>query len=177
MDVDIDRFTLILADRLAAIVPAGFSVTAHDGMLWYSAMPGKFPGQQGDYRVGGSGTYVRDNFGVHGETAEEQLAGPAAQALDELQDFVDEATHDPWPGNRTPPQARAAGPRRDPRAGTASLVRRVRVGNGRGPCVRANTASRPSARNPMTALTQTSQKFSLEDSRNADGFRDLSLHH
>lgn len=106
MDVDIDRFTLILADRLAAIVPAGFSVTAHDGMLWYSAVPGRFPGQQGDYRVGGSGTYVRDNFGVHGETAEEQLAGLAAQALDELQDFVDEATHDPWPGSRTPPRAR-----------------------------------------------------------------------
>jgi len=107
VDVDIDRFALILADRLAAIVPAGFSVTAHDGMLWYSAVPGKFPGQQGDYHVGSSGTYVRDNFGVHGETAEEQLAGLAAQALDELQDFVDEATHDPWPGSRTQPQARA----------------------------------------------------------------------
>ena len=107
MDVDIDRFALILAERLAAIVPAGFSVTARDGMLWYSAGPGMFPGQRGDYRVGSSGTYVRANFGVHGETAEEQLAGLAAQALDELQDYVDEATHEPWPGTRAQPQARA----------------------------------------------------------------------
>ena len=95
----------MLADRLAAIVPAGFSVTARDGMLWYSAAPGMFPGQQGDYRVGSSGTYVQANFGVHGETTEEQLAGLAALALDQLQDFIDEATHDPWPGTRTPPQA------------------------------------------------------------------------
>jgi hypothetical protein len=107
VDVDIDRFALILAERLAAIVPAGFSVTARDGMLWYSAGPGMFPGQRGDYRVGSAGTYVRANFGVHGETAEEQLAGLAAQALDELQDYVDEATHEPWPGTRAQPQARA----------------------------------------------------------------------
>lgn len=97
----------MLADRLAAIVPAGFSVTARDGMLWYTAAPGKFPGQQGDNRIGSSGTYVRDNFGVHGATAEEQLAGLAAQALDELQDFIDEATHEPWPGSRSQPRARA----------------------------------------------------------------------
>ena len=31
----------------------------------------------------------------------------AAQALSELQDYVDEATHEPWPGKRTPPQAYA----------------------------------------------------------------------
>jgi len=28
-------------------------------------------------------------------------------ALDELQDYVDEATHDPWPGRIRPPEARA----------------------------------------------------------------------
>jgi len=28
----------------------------------------------------------------------------AAQALDELQDYVDEASHDPWPGTGTPPR-------------------------------------------------------------------------
>ncbi len=31
--------------------------------------------------------------------------GVAAQALDELQDYADEATHEPWPGERTPPRA------------------------------------------------------------------------
>lgn len=107
MDVDIDRFASFLADRLAAIVPEGFSVTARDGMLWYSATPGKFPGQQRDYQVGSSGTYVRANFGMHGGTAEDHVAGLAAQALDELQDFISEATHEPWPGSRSQPQARA----------------------------------------------------------------------
>ena len=107
MDVDADALTLILADRLARIVPAGFHVEAGDGMLWYSADPGRFPGQQGDYCVGMSGTYVRDNLEAHGETAEDRIAGVAAQALDELQDYVDEATHDPWPGDKTPPRAYA----------------------------------------------------------------------
>jgi hypothetical protein len=107
VDVDIDRFARILADRLAAIVPAGFSVTARDGMLWYTAAPGKFPGQQGNYWVGSAGTHFRANFGLHGETAEEHVAGSAEQALDELQDFIDEATHDPWPGSRIPPRPHA----------------------------------------------------------------------
>ena len=92
---------------MAAIVPAGFHVEAADGMLWYSADPGRFPGQLGNYRVGRSGTYVRENFDAHGQTDEERIAGVAAQALDELQDYIDEATHDPWPGERTPPRAHA----------------------------------------------------------------------
>ncbi len=47
---------------------------------------------------------MRDNFEVHGQTIGDRLAGIAAQALDELQDYVDEATQDPWPGTRTPPR-------------------------------------------------------------------------
>jgi len=35
--VNADDFTAFLADRLAAIVPAGFRVEARDGWLWYSA--------------------------------------------------------------------------------------------------------------------------------------------
>jgi hypothetical protein len=105
MDVDVDRLTQMLAARMAAIVPAGFRVEALDGMLWYSAEDGRFPGQLGDYRVGRAGSHVRDNFEAHGETAGERIAGVAAQVLDELQDYVDEATHDPWPGERTPPRA------------------------------------------------------------------------
>ena len=107
MDVDADALTLILADRLARIVPAGFHVQADNGMIWYSADPGRFPGQQGDYSVGRSGTYVRDNLEAPGEAAEDRIAGIAAQALDELQDYVGEATHKPWPGEKTPPRAYA----------------------------------------------------------------------
>jgi|SRR5579864_7340287 hypothetical protein len=89
---------------MAAIVPAGFHVEAGDGMLWYSADEGRFPGQLGNYGVGKSGTFVRDKFDGHGGTVADRLAGAAAQALDELQDFVDEASHDPWPGERTTPR-------------------------------------------------------------------------
>lgn len=53
--MDVDAFTALLADRLAAIVPAGFGVRVGDGMLWCSTGEGSFPGQQGDYRVGRSG--------------------------------------------------------------------------------------------------------------------------
>jgi hypothetical protein len=93
MTVDVDRFAGILAQRLAAIVPEGFHVEAGDGMLWYSADDGRR-----------SGTYMRDNFGVYGETDEDNLAGLTVQALDELQDYVSEATHDPWPGTTTQPR-------------------------------------------------------------------------
>jgi hypothetical protein len=105
MDSDPDRLTVTLGARLAAIVPDGFHVGAADGMLRYSAEQGRFPGQLSDFRVGMMGTDVRDNLRAHGDTAEDQVAGVAAQALDELQDYVDEASHDPWSGTRTPPRA------------------------------------------------------------------------
>ena len=106
--VDADRLAELLADRLTAIVPPGFHVEAADGMLWYSADQGRFPGQQGDYCVGRAGTHIRANLGVHGDTDADHLAGLAAQALDELQDYISEATHDPWPGTtaQPPPYAR-----------------------------------------------------------------------
>lgn len=84
VDAGVDRLTQVLAGRLAAIVPEGFQVEASDGILWYSADHGRFPGQRGERPV-----------------------RAAAQALSELQDYVDEATHEPWPGKRTPPQAYA----------------------------------------------------------------------
>jgi hypothetical protein len=107
VDVDADALTVMLANRLGRVVPPGFHVEARDGMLWYSADSGRFPGQGQDSFVGTSGTFVRDNLEALGETAEDRIAGVAERALDELQDYVDEATHDPWPGQRTPPRAYA----------------------------------------------------------------------
>lgn len=104
MDIDADRLTEALADRLRSVVPDGFRVRAAAGMLWYSADRGRFPGQRSNFHVGTAGRYVRDNLKAHGKTAEDQVAGVAVQALDELQDYVDEASHDPWPGSRTPPR-------------------------------------------------------------------------
>ena len=104
MDVDADRLTEALAGRLAAIVPDGFHVRAADGMLWYSSEAGRFPGQLSNYQVGASGTYVRVNFEAYDETTKDPAAHVAAQALSELQDYVDEASHEPWPGSSTPPR-------------------------------------------------------------------------
>jgi hypothetical protein len=103
MAVDVEALTAILADRFAAIIPAGFHVEASDGMLWYSADAGRFPGQAGDYRVGRAGSHIRDNLGVYSDTDEENIIGVAVQALDELQDYVSEASHDPWPGRTGQP--------------------------------------------------------------------------
>ncbi|MGH3246742.1 MAG: hypothetical protein ACRDOI_11100 [Trebonia sp.] len=101
--MDLDHFTAILADLLAEIAPTGFHVAAADGMLCYSAEHGRFPGQRGDYNVGQSGTHVRGNFGAYGASDEENIIGVAVQALDELQDYISEATHEPWPGVTSQP--------------------------------------------------------------------------
>jgi hypothetical protein len=85
VDVDVNALTVILAARLAAIVPAGFYIEAADGMLWYSAEEGRFPG----------------------ETDADRSVGVAVQALAERQDYIDEATHDPWPGTSNPPPPHA----------------------------------------------------------------------
>ena len=97
-----DELARLVADRLQRIVPPGFHVDAADGMLWYSCDEGWFPGQTNSYSVGCSGTYVRDNFPLHGDTLEDHIVGVCRQALDELQDYVDEASHDPWPGRVRP---------------------------------------------------------------------------
>jgi hypothetical protein len=104
--VDPDKLTAILADRLAAIIPDGFEVRASDGMLWYSYDAGRFPGQLNRYDAGGAGTYVRHNFYASQEDSSDadSAAWVGEQTLDALQDVIDEATHEPWPGTVRPPK-------------------------------------------------------------------------
>lgn len=111
--MDLDRFADVLAERLAAIVPDGIYVAVRDGMLWFSAQEGRFPGQRGDYRPGEAGCHVRENVGADGTPEHEDIVRAAVQALDALQDFVSEATHLPWPGvHRQPrPDGRISGSR------------------------------------------------------------------
>jgi hypothetical protein len=104
MIVNVDDLTVILADRLADIVPAGFRVQAGHGTLRYSAEEGRFPGQQGNYHVGPSGTDVRASLGGQGDTDADAIVRVAVLVLDHLQDYVSEATHDPWPGTSSQPR-------------------------------------------------------------------------
>jgi hypothetical protein len=93
MAVDADRLTEALAARFDEVTPAGIHVTADDGMLWYSC----------DFDRGRAGSYVRNLLGTAGEPDEEDVVRAAVQILDQLQDFVSEATSDPWPGTRRQP--------------------------------------------------------------------------
>lgn len=103
--MDGDELGRILEDRLRKIVPPGFYVLySDDGRLVYSSDPGRFPGQTGSYRAGQTVVYLRDNFTLWGQTDEERLVNACIEALHALQDYVDQATHDPWPGDRTPPR-------------------------------------------------------------------------
>lgn len=103
--MDGDELGRTLEDRLTRVIPSGFYVAySDDGLLTYSSDPGRFPGQSGSYQAGSSGTYVRRNFALWAGTDSERIVGVCRQVLDELQDYIDEATHDPWPGGRTPPR-------------------------------------------------------------------------
>jgi hypothetical protein len=101
--VDADRLVVLLADRLAAIVPDGFRVEADGAMLRYSAEEGRFPGQSGSYQVGTAASPVRQNFEVAPGTMAERLVAVCVRVLDDVQDYVSEATHDPWPGRTAQP--------------------------------------------------------------------------
>jgi hypothetical protein len=57
---------------------------------------------------GRSGTYVREDFNLDPEDSlEERIRSVYERALDELQDFVDETSTEPWPGVHTIPPAHA----------------------------------------------------------------------
>lgn len=108
MDADrAEQITAGLARRLAAIIPDGFHLELADGILWFSGDDGRFPGQLGDYDLGRGASRVRDNLMLPGRTDEDRIVGMGRQALDDLQDFVSEASHDPWPGERAQPEAHA----------------------------------------------------------------------
>jgi len=92
----------LLADRLQRIVPRGFAVFADGEMLRFSKHEGRI--------AGSSGSYVGANVDSRGSEVApaEKLAAACEVALDQLQDYVDEASTEPWPGARTVPRAHAA---------------------------------------------------------------------
>jgi hypothetical protein len=71
-------------------------------MLWYHTEPG-FAGMSGS-----AAAYVRENFNLNPEDPlPERIRLVCELALDELQDFVDEISTEPWPGMRTAPAPHA----------------------------------------------------------------------
>lgn len=106
--MDTDGLVRALADRFRAVVPDGFHVTSgSDGTVWFSCDEGRFRGQLGNFQPGTAGTPLRHNLLTVAGTPAERISAAARQALDDLQDYVDEASHEPWPGIRRPPSARA----------------------------------------------------------------------
>jgi hypothetical protein len=94
MAVDAGRLTEALAQRLDEVTPDEIHVTADDGMLWYSS----------DFDSGQAGSYVRHILEAADESGEADLVDAAVMILDQLQDFVSEATTDPWPGTGHQPK-------------------------------------------------------------------------
>ncbi len=88
MTINADQLATALAERFAEIAPRGFRIAAGNGMIRYS----------GDSGGGTADAHVRDSIGVFGESDDENAIGIGVQALDGLQDFISEATGDPWPG-------------------------------------------------------------------------------
>ena len=86
-----------LARRMREVVPSGIRVTTEEDMLWFES--DSYSGKAGSYAC---------QWLYKGDGEPERLLTDACwHALDDLQDFVDEATTEPWPGERTPPKAHA----------------------------------------------------------------------
>jgi hypothetical protein len=98
----------VLADRFERIVPPGFHVEVQDGLVvfWADDALG-LPGQTGQ-GPGRSGSWVRDNFELTSGLMHERPVVVAEQSLSNLQDYVNEATTEPWPGAGRPPYSHAA---------------------------------------------------------------------
>jgi hypothetical protein len=99
--MDAKRLAELLAQRFDAIVPDGFHVSEQDGMLEY-----RVDSSAALWPRGGSGSYIAENLG-NGDTMEERVRWCAEEVLGQLQDSVDLASGEPWPGDRTVPRAHA----------------------------------------------------------------------
>jgi hypothetical protein len=103
-----DELAALLAERFQRIVPRGFSIEVNRGLVVFSADEAlRFPGQTGG-GPGSSGSWVRENFESSSGSVEERVLAVSETALNELQDYVDEATTEPWPGVGRPPFVRAS---------------------------------------------------------------------
>ena len=80
-----EQFASALVERLAAILPAGFTARADDDGIWIDAPDGL-----------GAATNV-ESLLDHDEPEPEDYASAAWNVLSLAQDVVSETTSDPWP--------------------------------------------------------------------------------
>jgi hypothetical protein len=101
--MDFDRLGKAIAERLNAVAPLGFHILYQaDGKLCYTC---DFEGAYGSTSVG---EHFRDNLGLRpGEPIEAWAREVCEFTLGNFQDFVDQMTATPWPGERSVPSAHA----------------------------------------------------------------------
>jgi hypothetical protein len=101
--MDFDRLGEEMADRLNAVAPLGIHIRYQaDGKLCYTY---EFEGAYGN---SSAGEHFRNNLGLRpGEPIEAWAREVCEAALDHFQDFVNEMTATPWPGEQTVPSAHA----------------------------------------------------------------------
>lgn len=101
--MDFDRLGEAMADRLNAIASLGIHIRYQtDGKLCYSC---EFEGAYGNSSAGEN---FRDNLELRSvEPIDEWVREVCETTLDQFQDFVNEVTATPWPGERAVPSAHA----------------------------------------------------------------------
>jgi len=95
--VDPVRLAHELARRMREVVPRGVEITVEGDMIWFQSA--EAPGKAGTYAC----QWLYEGQGDEAS----RLAEACWRALDDLQDYVDESTADPWPGTRGVPGVRA----------------------------------------------------------------------
>lgn len=101
--MDAVAFAKALADRFQAVVPTGFVVSAEGTTLWFELGEGR------GFFGGKAGSYAVENFfsSLAEGSIEDRASQAALFAMNDLQDYVDEESTEPWPGAHTPPPAHA----------------------------------------------------------------------
>jgi hypothetical protein len=99
-DVDAVVLATELAERMRDVVPTGIGIVVHEGddMIWFDAVERGSGSRSGTYAC----QWLYEGYGE----PDALIVEACRRAFDDLQDFVDEETTEPWPAARgTPPSA------------------------------------------------------------------------
>ena len=94
--MDAEQLAAGLAERMREVVPPGIRIQEVGDTIW-------FADDSPSARSGGAGTYACQVLHKDGDP-EHRLVEACWRALDDLQDFIDESTTEPWPGTRNVPR-------------------------------------------------------------------------